>query len=77
MSDKNKSVECRIHGTSYATFVCQHLQKAKGLVSFVPMLPMIPTRTHGVLRNTRIWQFSAKRLIDMSKYGDIIECGGT
>ena len=30
MSDKNKRVECRIHGTSHATFVCQHLPKNLG-----------------------------------------------
>jgi hypothetical protein len=30
VSDKNKKVECRIHGTSHATFVCQHLPKGQG-----------------------------------------------
>jgi len=31
VSDKSKTMECRIHGTSYATFVCQHLPKGQGL----------------------------------------------
>ena len=31
MSDKNEKVECRNHGTSYATFVCHHLLTGQGL----------------------------------------------
>lgn len=34
MSDRNKKVECRIHGSSYATFVCRHLQTGRGLGFF-------------------------------------------
>lgn len=31
MSDRNEKVECRNHGTSYATFVCHHLLTGQGL----------------------------------------------
>ena len=34
MSDKSKRVDCRSHGTSYATFVCQHLVRGRGLGFF-------------------------------------------
>ena len=34
MSDTNKKVKCRIHGQSYAAFVCQHLLKCQGLGFF-------------------------------------------
>ena len=34
MGDQSKPVACPDHGQSYATFVCQHLVKGKGLGYF-------------------------------------------
>lgn len=34
MSEKDTVVQCDIHGTSFATFVCQHLPKGEGLGFF-------------------------------------------
>jgi len=34
MRDKSQLVECRIHGTSHATYVCQHLVKGQGVGFF-------------------------------------------
>ena len=31
MSDQSHTVICHVHGTSYATFVCQHLHFGQGL----------------------------------------------
>jgi hypothetical protein len=34
MSDLTEPVECETHGTSHATFVCQHLARGEGLEFF-------------------------------------------
>jgi hypothetical protein len=42
MSDRTLEVECRIHGKSYATFVCQHLAKGEGRGFFCADDPQDP-----------------------------------
>jgi hypothetical protein len=42
MSDKHQMVECRIHGQSYATFVCQHLPQGQGLGFYSADVPDDP-----------------------------------
>ena len=34
MSDLKEPVECDVHGTSHATFVCRHLAREEGLEFF-------------------------------------------